>query len=826
MPLTLPRANSLRNFDGGYDSNKSFATLPDNATEDAENVIITRQGGIAERKGYRRMLNTALTDSGLKNGSTTVEAVKVKNHFQLVKSGGSVEIKRHVVHAGKAVYQYTSQTASIIASLSGSNVMYFAQIQDPRDGTDDVVVMTNGNDEVKLWNGTESSAVNLSAQTSATGVVSAKFVASLKNRIYLLNVNDSTDVDSNVKVLISAFSDQGVPRPQRFEDNFYVGGADKTGPITGAVVLKDQLIIFKRNATYKFSPGAGRIIDTAQLVQMDEQIGCIAPGSIAVIGNAVLFLGELGVYAFDGNNFTYVGDPIEKELADSNRKSVFKARGIFYRKENQYWLSYPSSSGNENDTILVFDLTKRIWFPPYTGLNVTTLSTFLDSRQDQRIISGDQYGFLHKQDFGYADGVTGTFTGYISEVQNESVILDNTADFPITGDGIGGTKVRIVSGTGQGKEYTVIQTRVADADLLYENTYDHCSTSPSYVIPSASLVTTNAGNEDASSFKSGILSLNDTTDLESFSVSGSMGLGDSGCIRLSVRTSATSSQDFVFISIGNSSDDKDRITLGYSQASGFVLTLATSAGSIASTAVSGTLLTTASFTEVELNWQSGVYLLYINGNLGYCATISKRDGVNGHKFTIGRHITATSPTPGFDMDYVIVWRDAQHTSSYSPVGYVTQTFANAMVVANDERVIGLDTTSKYLIGGIKSYYKTKDFDFGAADTDKKFRKIMVRTVQKGDHNLSMQYIVDFNQLSDAPTATISLYTDGALWNTSVYSVAKYGGTSKLSKAISLRAINTQSLTGKNFAVRFSNDQPFQPWEINGLDIITKEIGRR
>lgn len=617
MPLVYPRAITLNDFNGGYVSKESFSSLQNNQTDDAENIEIQLDGGIKKRNGYRRLLNTALTtfngSAGLKI-TTSSSGDVILGAFQIVKQSVVNDIKRTVVAAGTNLWNYNSQTATVIAqNLHSSNYWYFTQIQDPRSAADDVVIGVNGYDPPKLWNGVESSAVNLSAVSSATGVLPAKFIASLKNRVYLLNVVDDTDVDAKSKVLISGFSAQGAPRPQTFEQSFYVGGADKEGEITGGVVLHDQLIIFKRNSTYKFTPGSGRIIDTAQLVQMGEQIGCIAPGTIAVAGNTVIFLGELGVFAFDGNNFQYISPQIEPDLVNTSKKFIQNSIAVFYRAKNQYWLCVPDQGSDVPNKVLVYDVTKNIWFPPYTGFDISTISTILDQRDTQRIVFGNQFGYLNYADTGFADGVTGTFSGTITGITASGLVLEVTSTaFNITGDGMPVCKIRIESGTGLGKEFTVI------------------------------------------------------------------GSTSSRTLRLSNADDAT----------------------------------------------------------------------------------------------------------------------------------------------------GLDSSSKFVLGGIKAHYRTKDHDFSAPDTDKKFRSIKVRVTQQGEFNLNVNYILDYKNITLAPTSTISLKQDAPQWGSSTYGTAIFQNTQLLTRKVVTRAISTQSLTGKTMALRFYNDRPFEPFEVEAFDIQLKEIGRR
>lgn len=617
MPLYYPKSFVLNDFNGGYISKENFVSLEDNQTNNALNVEIELDGSVRKRYGYRRQLATALTTSASNGGlkiNTSATGDAILGHFQLIKQKPGASVKARIVAAGPNLWSYNSQTASVIAEhLNSSNDWYFTQFQDPRSATDDVVIGVNGVDEPKIWNGLEASAVNLSAQTSSTGVMPAKFIEAFKDRVYLLNITDSADVRAKSKVLISGFSEDGGIRPQRFESFFYVGGADKEGEITGRAVLHDQLIIFKRNSTYKFIPGDGTQIDTLNLIQMGEQIGCVAPGSVAVTHNQVVFLSELGVFAFDGNNFKYLSADIEPDIFNANKNIIKQSKAIFYRPKNQYRLCIPDEGDSFPNKVLIFDMTKEIWFPPHTGFDLTSLTTLQDQREVQRIVTGDRHGYLYYHDTGFADGVTATFSGTISSISGSGLIIEDTAaNFPTASDGMPVCKMRITGGAGEGKEYTVI---------------------------------------------------------------------------------------------GSSSTSTLRIS-------------------------------------------------------------------------------------------------------------------------SDEDATALNSTSKYLLGGIQAHYKTKDYDFGVSDVDKKFKRVTVRTIQEGEHSLYVNYILNYKNLAIVPTATISLRGDASIWNTSTYGSAVFGNTELLTRKVGIQATFAQSLTGKNFALRFANDRPFEPWEVDGFDIQLKEIGRR
>jgi hypothetical protein len=478
MPLFQPPAYNLKSLVGGYNSNADYETLADDQTNDARNAELTRINTVKKRNGYNRRLNTALTKTGLKS-DTGLDGDKVRGHYQLNKAGFNGRVKINVVAAGQNLWKYTSQTASIILSgITDSDDAYwqFEQIQDPRpsaSGSDDIIVGVNGNDPPVIWNGTENSATFLSSVTGSSGVQVAKHIASLKGRIYLGNIKDSNDVDSQSKYIMSGFFD-GSPTPHIFPPDLviYAGGSDRYGQITGLVALNGLLIIFKRNTIYTMNPGGGTSVstdlDALSLVhqfsqeQLDENIGCIAPSSIATIGNSVIFLSEHGVFSFDGKKLIYIGQAIEQDLKQINYNRKKLAAGVFYRAKNQYWLSLASDGSSFNDMVFVYDVTYNKWYPPYDGMRGDILSNFELSDKD-RILSGDHLGYIYELDNGTADGKNVGLNFSPTTISNSSTVL-NIADsqsLDTSGDGYLGVNVLANDAVGTDGEHRIITDATA-----------------------------------------------------------------------------------------------------------------------------------------------------------------------------------------------------------------------------------------------------------------------------------------------------------------------------------------------------------------------------
>ena len=711
MPLYLPPSLTLSSLNGGYFSDSEFNVLKDNQTNDALNVELLRDGNIRERHGYVRILNTALCQNGIK-ADTGEDGAEIRGHYQLKKSGYAEEQKYHIVAAGGNLWDYNSANASIImTNLDRDCDFFFTQIQDPRSASDDIIVGVNGCDNPVIWNGTDASASFLSDVAGASGVQVAKYIVSTKGRIILGNINDPADVDSTSKFIFSGFSTAGTPTPHVFptELQAYAGGSDRYGGITGMATLNGDVVIFKNNTTYLFTIGGGTTIDPAtlsvvhdfSLQQLDENIGCIAPKSIATIGNAIMFLSDYGVYALAGGSFQYIGKGIEKDLKNINFTRKKEASGVFHRDLNEYWLSVAESGKTYNNVVFRYDITRNVWHPPLTGMKANILSNFRDSDQE-KILAGDHLGYLYELNKGTADGFD------------------------------------------EGRNFTP---------------------------------TTVAGN-----------TIN-IADIDALSTNGDGYLG------------------------------------------------------------------------------IGVYAIGVTGS----------DEVQ-------RIIT-----------------NATGTQIVVDVPYSTN----------------VDSGTEFSVGGIRSHFRTKDYAFDNADMDKMFRQITIRAKQLGDFSFKTNYIIDFNEISNAGTATISQYNENfhtwsvsatgteaiytgtietvsvgtsqvtvsgcsglptagsglagyvlQLWNSGtryqrpivsndsgVMQLGLYGTQSEVAvnsnttyeintnlpgsmnngrwgpaktkiNQRGIRFVPNQPAMGKYFSLRFSNQYANEPWEIHGFDVLTRTVGRR
>lgn len=156
------------------------------------------------------------------------------------------------------------------------------------------------------------------------------------------------------------------------------------------------------------------------------------------------------------------------------------------------------------------------------------------------------------------------------------------------------------------------------------------------------------------------------------------------------------------------------------------------------------------------------------------------------------------------------------------------------IVSNTSAVLTLDsawnivpdTTSKYTIGGIDGFWRSKDYELTSHDIVKIWRHLRLRLKDSGDNSLTVHLIIDFNSLSRATSTDVSQFAGGFIWGTSKWNESSWGSRGTVRRKISIRSTPTQSNLGAHMAVRFSNTLAGQSFRVSGFDIEAKELGRR
>lgn len=196
--------------------------------------------------------------------------------------------------------------------------------------------------------------------------------------------------------------------------------------ITGFIVFKDSLIIFKDRSIYKFSFSTSGL---PQIEQVNPAIGCIAPRSIVPVENDVFFAGEDGIYtlgneagfAFDVVRANELSVPVRSEYQGIDPAYISRISAV-YAKQNEQNLvifSYTPSGSMTNSKALVYDRQRLGWLPTWDNVNANCWASYKGSDGVRHTLYGDDSSGYVKEILSGSDDFGTSIDAYF-ELKSES----------------------------------------------------------------------------------------------------------------------------------------------------------------------------------------------------------------------------------------------------------------------------------------------------------------------------------------------------------------------------------------------------------------------
>jgi len=336
----------------------------------------------------------------------------------VVRTGGS---------AGTHTYSYKVKAITAVGSTSPS-----AAVSATADWTEPTV--------------TKYMTITWGAVTGATGyeIYGRRdqfwyFLASVEGNGTVTYVDDATDtpneafaaIDVNTTAgptgsYISVYKDSlfiaGDPTyPSRL---YYSGGGDQINnfsidgggglidvavndgqSITGLIVFKDALIIFKTDSIYQFSFSSTGL---PSLTQVTGSLGAIAPRSIIAVENDVFFLSRRGVFSI-GNEQGFAFDVLRtNELSARTRPTIQTIDPAYIQNAsatyvtssdfNLYILSYTPAGSTTNSNAVVYDRERLGWYK-WTNIKANCWNKYVDSTGVTHYLYGDDASGYVKEIF-------------------------------------------------------------------------------------------------------------------------------------------------------------------------------------------------------------------------------------------------------------------------------------------------------------------------------------------------------------------------------------------------------------------------------------------
>lgn len=365
---------------GGLDeSSNSFQLFntPGAATR-LQNYEVSIEGGYRRINGYTQF-GTA-TPSG---GSTPILGLFRYNEGVLACQGDDIYFSTDGITWSSKLTRSTTQLKNTIALYEGDNEL-------------GQVIFTDGANKVAVIEYTTGggwSAIQLDPATTGAPQGS-KYACIYKERLAV--ASGSTVYWSN-----------------RFDVTDFTGasaGAVDVGDvITGLKVHRDNLFVFCRNSIHYI---AG-IDEAPQRKPVTRNIGCVNGYSIQEVGGDLIFLAKDGLRTIAGTDriddveLSTVSRKLNKTLTSITRNiTAYNINSCVIRDKNQYRLFY-SQVGSEIAEqlgiigVLTYGEQGTGWeWSTTIGIEVTSISSEVDTDTIERIYHGDYDGVVYQHDTG------------------------------------------------------------------------------------------------------------------------------------------------------------------------------------------------------------------------------------------------------------------------------------------------------------------------------------------------------------------------------------------------------------------------------------------
>jgi len=158
---------------------------------------------------------------------------------------------------------------------------------------------------------------------------------------------------------------------------------DAGDEITCIKNLLGILVICKNNTILRFFTDSS---DSTKWELSDPftHIGTNSPYSVTMSPLGLMYLGEQGIYIFNGNSSRLISDKVTKDIRDISESSIAEVVGIYYKNEYQMAYTSKETGAGSNDKVLIFDVVRD----SYT-IDTKNVDSF------EAFNAGDDFGILY-----------------------------------------------------------------------------------------------------------------------------------------------------------------------------------------------------------------------------------------------------------------------------------------------------------------------------------------------------------------------------------------------------------------------------------------------
>ena len=156
----------------------------------------------------------------------------------------------------------------------------------------------------------------------------------------------------------------------------------------------DYLIIAKKHSIWLL---VGDSYDTFSVRRLSAARGCIAPRSITMMDEVLVFVSDDGIYFSDFAQTVLASERLRKTWDTLNHRRLNQAVSWFAKQK--LYVSLPSAGQPVNDTVLVYDALRKAWYV-MSEWNVSCATSWIEAGQQVWLVGHSDEGQVSQIDIG------------------------------------------------------------------------------------------------------------------------------------------------------------------------------------------------------------------------------------------------------------------------------------------------------------------------------------------------------------------------------------------------------------------------------------------
>ena len=171
------------------------------------------------------------------------------------------------------------------------------------------------------------------------------------------------------------YSDSGFPEQLSSGFQFLDVSSGDGEEITGLVQLEDSLLIFKPTSIWQVSTLAD---GTPVLTPVAEGIGCVAAASLKVSRGRVVFVGQDGIYEYDGGQARPLTNELTRWWGGVDRGALRNAVAAVDEMERRLYVAVPADDSSWPSVVLTYHYDVGGW-TLLPGYRITAATSYKDN---------------------------------------------------------------------------------------------------------------------------------------------------------------------------------------------------------------------------------------------------------------------------------------------------------------------------------------------------------------------------------------------------------------------------------------------------------------